>query len=137
MKTFPSKNLNFVKNTFDKLFVFIQEAIIWTLSLKLNIRLDRLHRNLLDLVNPFHTNPLAIVCGMGGGGFRPPLISQPLMGLEGCFLVQCAFIKDLSTEKKILKITQKIRPRAAKTLQKHFLVLISWNILQFWSHFLT
>ena len=36
----------------------------------------------------------------------PPPITQPLMGLEGSFLVQCASIKDLSIEKRILKIAQ-------------------------------
>ena len=37
--------------------------------------------DLMDLVNPFPTNPS--VCGMGGGRFGPPIISQPLKGLEG------------------------------------------------------
>ena len=40
-------------------------------------------------------------------------------------MVQCASIKDLSIEKRILKIAKKIRPRAAKMLQRHFLALIS------------
>ena len=46
------------------------------------------------------------------------------MGLEGCFLVWCATIKDLSIEKRILKKAKKIRPRAAKMLQRHFIGLI-------------
>ena len=73
--------------------------------------------------NPFHINPLAVVCGTGGGEADSaplPLISQPLMELEGCFfLVSCASIKDLSIEKRILKVAQKIRPGAAKMLQRH------------------
>ena len=35
-------------------------------------------------------------------------------------MVQCASIKDLSIEKRIFKIAQKMRPRAAKMLQRHF-----------------
>ena len=29
--------------------------------------------------------PWLLCVAWGGGGFRPPLISQALMGLEGCF----------------------------------------------------
>ena len=34
-------------------------------------------------LNPFPTNPSVVVCGMGGGRLGPPIISQPLKGLEG------------------------------------------------------
>ena len=73
---------------------------------------------------------MAVVCGMRGGGRIPPpsLISQPLMGLEGCFLVHCAFIQDLSKEKKTFEIAQKIRPRAEKMLQMYFLALFLLKI---------
>ena len=43
-------------------------------------------------------------------------------------MVPCASIKDLSIEKRILKIAQKIRLRAAKMLQRHFFALISRKI---------
>ena len=37
------------------------------------------------ILNPFHTNPLVVVCGMGGGAIPPPppVISQPQKELEG------------------------------------------------------
>ena len=78
-------------------------------------------------INPFHANPLAVVWGMGGGGFcPPPLISQPLVGLEGCFLVRCASIKDLSIVKRMQKISQKIRPIGRqKCFRGIFFALIS------------
>ena len=43
-------------------------------------------------------------------------------------MVQCASIKDLSIEKRILKIAKKIRPRAEKYFRGIFLALISRKI---------
>ena len=66
------------------------KATRYKIRIKTNYRIG-------ESINPFHTNPLAVVCGMGEvGEFRspPPLKSQHLMGLEGCFFAQCASIKD-------------------------------------------
>ena len=87
------------------------------------------------MFNPFPTNPLVVVCGMGGGLIRPPIISQPLKGLEGWFFsMMCIYPRSI-IRKRNFENRSKNKAKSGKNASEAFFGLISWNFfLQFWSH---